>query len=602
MSPSTGPLQKIGQLHDQSVKTAFLSAETQTKGLLTVREERYALRLLFLSTGDPTDPTSTACVEEARRAVEDENAIAILGPVSSDCTKQVLAENLEVPVVTSLSTATDLGGESEWLFRTIAHDHRRLGSFVNSTARTHEIGVDRSIAIYKGSEDYGSGLLADLTNHIPSLDAEHIFEWSEAIIDTTHHVRVTDDFRQEMHDHHAIASVFVLGSSARMDSVLWALDDMFKTTAGDPNFVLVGSTRFANDFPVDTWLIGEATISTSRNLITRIVEKNPSDALYISTLDASVTLREAIRRVLAQPGADTLALPDLKRELRRVLDQNQFPSSERGRWVDFDNGEIENPPSFPIYRIWESRSRHFEPVNPDKGVSWVEVRLVGDPPDGHLEGPLTVELIPHGEDLVGTEVTLQVAGDGENVVPVETVELDSLGTRVSFVPSFLETRWSPASWFPTTLTITTSRTPALEHVEVEGLSWPASYLLAALSALFGVLLYNRYRTHDKSQGEKQPQEEREAGSKTTGVRSWTVWTYLERCLAGLVIAFLIIHVGPLLEGEGALSMIPIPEFGSSRWLNAILSGLMGGWLGLNPIMGLIASVIGTLTPLFQSDS
>jgi hypothetical protein len=79
------------------------------------------------------------------------------------------------------------------------------------------------------------------------------------------------------------------------------------------------------------------------------------------------------------------------------------------------------------------------------------------------------------------------------------------------------------------------------------------------------------------------------------------WTVAERCLSGLAIAFLIIHIAPLLEGEPVLSQIPIPQFGSSIWFNAFASGLLGGWLGLSPIMSLATAVVGTLTPLFHGE-
>jgi hypothetical protein len=68
-----------------------------------------------------------------------------------------------------------------------------------------------------------------------------------------------------------------------------------------------------------------------------------------------------------------------------------------------------------------------------------------------------------------------------------------------------------------------------------------------------------------------------------------------------LIAFLVIHVAPLLEDEPVLSQIPIPQFGASQWVNAVLAGLMGGWMGLNPIIALVASIIGALGSVFQTE-
>jgi hypothetical protein len=596
------------------------------------------------------------CVERARWAVEEEEAIALIGPVASGCTKQVLAANLQVPILSTLSTAKDLGDEKGWLFRTIAHDQRRLKTFVD-TARGRGLDIDNSIAIYKPSV-YGQGLLRHLESLVTGLDAAHTFAWDDVIEGFSHdEVTLSEAFRQAMQGHdHAIANVFVLGSSDRMDLVLQSLDRAFASTESDPSFVLVGSTRFADDLPEDTWLIGEAQVHTSQNLISDLTEDNPPGDLYISTLDASIALKEAIQYVLSQPGSN--ALPpaevrtpaEVRRAVRRALEQNRFPSSERDRWVEFVSGEVIDPPRVPIYRV--AVERRAQIINPDHLESWVEVRVVRQPA-GHFEGPVVVELIPHGNDLVGEEVSLQIEGLGDEPIPIQEVELGRHATRVSFVPSFFR-----ASWFPDAFTISTDRTPALERATVERLSWPTSYLFAALSALFGVLLYTRHTTRPATQEDKReegarstegdayPETDSPAVGDSTGAEgdeaegnteaepaeaesaeiesaeiesaeiesaeeesaearkagTWMLWTYAERCIAGIAIAFLIIHVGPLLEGEPLLSQIPIPQFGSSVWLNAGVSGLMGGWLGLGPIIGLIAGVIGALTPLFQSDS
>lgn len=583
LSPSDGPLREVGQLHDESVKRAFQLSE----GHLATEVENHVLRFRFLGSGDPTTEATT-CVEKARSAVQNENVIAILGPVASGCAKQVLSENLEVPVLSTLSTAKGLSGQSEWFFRTIAHDQRRLETFVD-TARGRGIDIDNSIAIYKPSV-YGRGLLGHLTDLIVGLDSAHTYQWDEVIEEFTHdQIVLSEAFRQAMQDHHhALDNVFVLGSSERMVSVLQALDGMFASTVSDPNFILVGSTRFASDLPEDTWLIGEAQVHTSRNLITEITEGDPPDDLYISTLDASIALKEAIRHVLSPPNADALTPSEVRRHLRNMLEQNRFPSSERDRWVEFVNGEILDPPKIPIYQVMVERRAQI--INPDNLDSWVEIRVIQQP-TGHLEGPLVVELIPHGEDLVGEDVILQIEDLDKDPLTVREVELNRHGTRVSFVPSFFQ-----ASWFPNAFTISTNRTPALERVTVEGLSWPVSYLLAAFFAVIGVVFYTQHNKRRTEEGSAVGE-----GSAVERVKSWTQMG-VKRCIAGLVIAFLIIHIGPLLEGEPLLSQIPIPQFGSSRWLNAAVSGLMGGWVGLDPIIGLIASVIATLTALFQSDS
>nr|NIR47243.1 MFS transporter [candidate division KSB1 bacterium]NIS28216.1 MFS transporter [candidate division KSB1 bacterium]NIT72170.1 MFS transporter [candidate division KSB1 bacterium]NIU28894.1 MFS transporter [candidate division KSB1 bacterium]NIU90674.1 hypothetical protein [candidate division KSB1 bacterium] len=340
----------------------------------------------------------------------------------------------------------------------------------------------------------------------------------------------------------------------------------------------------AINLPENTWIIGEAQVQTSQNLITEITARNPSADLYISTFDASIALKEAIRDVLDQSSPDSVSI--FRRKLRKALQEGSFFSSERRRRVEFTNGEILEPPKTPLYRV--SVERHVENINLDRRKSWVEIRINDDEqPTSHLEGPMVVELIPHGEDLVGKEVQLQVEGVDDDPVTVQKVELNRHGSRVTFVPSsfFWET------WFPNTFMMSTNETPVKERVKVEGLGWPVSYLLAVLIALFGALLYIWHKK----------QRKKYTKGETTKSRM-TLLYVVERCVAGIVIAFLIIHIAPILEAYPSYSWIPVPQFGSSPWISAVISGLMGGWLGLNPIVGLVASVIGTFTPLFKSDS
>jgi ABC-type branched-subunit amino acid transport system substrate-binding protein len=636
LSPSEGPLRGVGRSHEGSVKAALLPDDAPIEGTLMVRNEDHVLRLLFLSSVDPTADPAT-CVAQAQRAVQEEDAVALLGPVTSGCTKRILAANLQVPVLSSLATARYLGEETRWFFRTIAHDQVRLQTFVD-TARAHAVNVDHSIVIHQESV-YGLGLLDHLRGLVRSLDADHTYTWRQAIVDTTHTVATTDGFREAMRaHHHAIDNVFVLGSSSRIVEVIDALDALFEDDLieGDPSFVLVGSTRNADRLPVDTWLIGEAQVKTSDNLVQKIrwkIEDQPrAGDFYVSTLDASLALATAVERVVQRTRTAPLPPAQMRVQLQTVLDQEHFPSSERGRFVGFASGETQAPPSFPIYRV--SADPYLEHVNPDRVRPWVEIRVV-DAPRGHLEGPVVLELIPHGPLQSARAATappvvdLQVVGLDDDPITVRQVALGQSAQTVSFVPSFFA-----ADWFPSTLTITTSETPE-ERVEIDGIRWPVSYLLALLSAAFGGLLYTRYRTIQPSAravpvetsrpalaatsteadvddapppvaeaspvAEAPPVSEEPASRGGPPKRPWTLWTYLERCAAGFLIAFLVIHVAPLLEDEPVLSQIPIPQFGASQWVNAVLAGLMGGWMGLNPIIALVASIIGALGSVFQTE-
>lgn len=586
LSPTDGPLREVGGLHDESVRRVFDLEEEHS-----VVIGGHTVRLIFRGTGDPVSD-STACVEEAKRVVESEGALAILGPVSSGCSSQVLELGLQVPVISSLSTAASVGDGDEWFFRTIAHDHRRLETFVD-TARGRGIAVQRSIAIYEDSK-YGQGLLEHLRSLI-EVNSDHSFLWDSVYADSGHEVVVRESFRDEIADHlgreghEALENVFVLASSSTMVDHMQALDAMFGSL-GDPDarpdVVLVGSTEPVSALPPDSWLISEAQVGTSRNLVTELSDPSLPENLYISSLDAAFALRSVLEDVLGREGSGSLDVAELRNEIRRTLVRRTFASSERYRTFRFVDGETTPPPEVPIYRVSVYETRRVERVNPEVPQSWVEVR-VRDQPTGHLEGPVVVDVVPHGEDLVGKRVTLQVEGLGPEPLAVREVELSGRDTTLSFTPSFF-----PDAWFPPSFWVATDRTPIQERAQVERLGWPLTYLVALLAALGGALLYN---THSGRQEGLQPAE---GGAR----RVRGAWSYLERCASGILIAFLIIHVAPAWQGEPLLSQIPIPRFGASRWFNAFLSGLLGGWLGLAPIVGFATTIIAALTPMFRPDA
>lgn len=573
LSPGEGPLEEVGRLHDESVREAFgLVGGNLT---MNVQEQDHVLRFLFRSTGTGTD--STTCVQRAESAVA-EGAIALLGPVSSDCAGRLLAEGLDVPIISSLATARELRNRSKWFFRTINDDRERLETFVD-IARDRGIGVDSSIAIYNSS-DYGTGLHSHLISDdvAVDLDSAHTFRWDDVVAESEHGgIDLTAQFRESMAHHHAIKNVFVLGSDSRRTDVVGALDEMFRSIGEAPNFILVGSES-PDALPAGTWLIGESRVGTSQNIIGELDTKDLSDDLYIPTLDAGMALKRAIRTVLRAAPGNALSPARFRNDLREELANNRFPSSERGRSVEFQDGHIKEAPTTPVHRI--AVERHLRRVNPVSQESWVEVNVIEEP-TGHMEGPVVVDLIPHGPDLANERVALQVTRLGQSPIHVQDVRLEDPGTRVSFSPSFFRTRM-----FPTSFSIGTSETPIAERKAVGPFGWPRSYPLAALLAVIGALLYARYtRRRDDEKAEQ--------------LDLWSWRTYVERCAAGLVIAFIVIHVGPLLE-SGPLSQIPIPQFGSSWWVNAGLSGLLGGWLGLSPLVGLAASVVGLVAPLFES--
>lgn len=592
LSPSGNPvLDRVGDDHVASAD-AVLGMEN---GRIEAGGREYVLRVHHLR----GIPSESGCRRRARRAVEELGAVAILGPVTSGCTRAVLSASGEVPVITSLATATELDtAETGRLFRTIAHDRRRLSRYVRVIRRRPESpDISGGVALYENSV-YGRGLREHVQVQA-QIESDHTYRW-DAVVDeaaSTHdEIVFTESFRAEMRTHgHEIPTVFVLGAD-RATAIVRALSGLFASVAGDPSFVLVGSTGGA-ELPNRTRVVGEPRASESTDLVSRLARELPLERLYVSTLDAGLVVRQALVRVLGSEGAGgsssaagpgTIDGAELRRNLGEVLAEGSFHSSERFRTIQFDGGEVSEPPTTPIYEVTVQRVRSV--INAPEPTPWVEIRVVRRP-DHHGEGPVVAEVIPHGEELVGQTVTLQATGSGSDpIFTSDPLVLREEGMREAFVPM------SVSDPFPERVTLRTEWTPAGETAEVRGIGWPISYLLAALFAVAAAALFTRYRSGGG--------DEAEEGASSGLVDRAAIRIYGERCAAGIVIAFVILHLEPLLDPPGMeatslFSQLPIPRFDASWWMNAALSGLLGGWLGLKFIVGLVAGVISSLAPLFR---
>lgn len=572
-------LNQIHRLH-------FASAQQGLRiGGTTLRARGQDWRLTPLDRHGSID--SLACVQRAEDAI-DGGAVVILGAVSSSCTRWILQADLRIPVISSLSTDPDLDRLGNgWFFRTIPADDKRLEAYKASV----EVKDYRGIALYEDNH-YGRGLLARMEPEF-DIDSTHQFRWDENTEDLGHQgIRIAGRLRAFIEgDHHRIETVFVLGGGGASERAK-RLSHLMALHGHDPTFVLfIDTPKLPKFLPDKTHIVTLPLIATSGR--PELVARNPNirtdlidyaGLLYVSTLDAARIAREAIQMVLTETSAAP-GSAEFRTELRSRLESERFRTSERGRRVGFSGdfgSEVSPPPSTPIFSTLQTDSL----INVISENKWIELDIRHQP-ERHGEGPVVIRLIGHGytpSELREKEVTVEATGITPDPIRVATVPLTGDTTYYSFVPSF----WTHP--LPSRLTLRVEDAGVISTATSEEFGWPVSYPLAGGFAIMGAILFTHYRGRDS-------EEPRPSWSKTLRISG-------ERCAAGLIIAVLILHVGPLvdppaMEADSLLSYLPIPRFNSAWWMNAALSGLLGGWLGLKFIVGLVAGLISSLAPLFR---
>ena len=120
ISPESGQSGSAGLAHRASIDWAMKSINYD----LMTGDQHVVLTTIFEN--DQGNPEESARL--ARKLVTEDQVVAILGPVNSDCTAAVLREDLHTPVISSLSSAPSLTIQrNRWFFRATIDDRTGLG-------------------------------------------------------------------------------------------------------------------------------------------------------------------------------------------------------------------------------------------------------------------------------------------------------------------------------------------------------------------------------------------------------------------------------------------------------------------------------------------
>jgi hypothetical protein len=549
ISPTEGTRsQRIGTAHKASIQTAL-----QEVGAVEMRGgELVELQVEYHS--DDSNP------EEASRIARDlaaRNAVAILGPVNSSCTRAVLAENLDLPVLSALSTAPMLTeNPSAWFFRVTADDRKRMQQYAEVVKTTFALQDSRTFLLFE-DDAYGQGLAEALHTNL-GLPPDRIAAraWPQVVagmdadLGADERLARGDSLSSELLGQFVgdQFQVFVLGTMEYSLAIARGLDVAVRRDhpRARLTFFFVGRTdQLARGAPEGSITIGDPGddltdgILASNRFLGQRFRGNPEGFSMAAYETARYVLPSARGEAVRQAdGVDDIPL--LRQKLRAVLASGTFESLTPPRLIRFrSDGNLQDSPDSPLYRV----NRVLKRIDAPLGGGWVRLVL-----------PRQIRLFEKAIDVV---VEGHNTGDQDHVL-VRLLRTYNGRTYQEDEKTIVLTGGIGRETFHPTRPGKFSLWTSMTHVPVNptvDVLMPLNYLWAALAGFVGALMALHARHEQQSR------------------------TARLRLLVGMLAGALLYFASSYGRSVPELSALPIPAFGSGTPLHAWLSGLFGGWLG-----------------------
>lgn len=556
ISPKDGShLVLAGESHEASIRLAL-----EKLGPLQLGDLQVKLDLVSLNDRGIPEMAVTGALQ---LAIEHQ-VVAILGPVNSGSTQAVLqqlrAENIELPVISSLSTASELTRSSRRdknFFRLIFDDTGRMSQYATFIKRENARRGEQHYLFLYEDDPYGIGLKDSLKDrfYTPNIIT---MSWCEVREDGCTESGKGATHYDALRSGQTFSSDFVdLLSRSNIDNIVLlgningalALVDGLKAKDVKTDYFFVGSNkRLFDEAPAGSITIGDPVLDYARaptaelskdwdKLLADFEEQAKKDrANFVMTAyEAAQVLHSALHTLLR--GEQTLPeIGALRQSLLQVLEEETFDSLEPWRTISFSQGKLDHPPTAPIYRITRGLAREDE----QNERRWVNVFVKRRNP--LLEGPVEVRLDAHRAETGELGVyRIDETINAEYLLEQRTVKF-SAGKAVErfhlFRPGLYRFRMTDIPFHP-----------ALAETRI-GLSH--NYFISAICALVGALL---------------------AVSRASSSSPTRIIRVLTGVATGLLLTF------GSLYGRQLASWIPFPSFGGEPVVNAMLTGLLGGLVG-----------------------
>ncbi len=560
-----------GESHEESIKLAFSHLQPLQIGGLQIELE-------LIPWDDNGSPEKAA--EGALRLAQEDQVVAMLGPVNSGSTKAVLTRlrehQIELPVISSLSTAPGLtasGSRDKNFFRLIFDDADRMGQYATFIKQEKSKEGEQFFLFLYEDSPFGEGLNQSLkdrlyTPNIVALPWSQVFQPNCSTSSSNQNLGdpdqlrsgkcLTEDFKTLL-DQSNINNVVLLGDTAGSLSLVNEIKLSGYATSLD--YFFVGSNkRLFDEAPTGALTIGDPVLDVTRALTAELgnhwhkildvfeerAKKDRADFI-MTAYEAAMVLHSALRIVLKEQQS-LPAINELRSKLLTVLETATFDSLEPWRNISFSQGELDQIPTAPIYRITRGVTRE----DAIKHHPWVHLSV--SPFSPWLESPVAVQLNAYGVESgkLGVfwidEVTNQAYLIEDRMVQFsagQALERFNLFKRGRYQFRMMDTPYYPI--------LTETR---LEH--------SLTYLISAFAALVGAIL---------------------AISRQPVTLANSFVRIGLGVVTGLLLTFLSFY------GQQLSSWIPLPTFGNEPIVNALVTGLIGGFFGPHFLANLLVSGI-----------
>ena len=557
------------------------------------------------------DNLNESCLRQADPEIIkkiEQNALVIVGAVSSDCTKSLLQHPgfADIPILNSMSTAVHLSKDAfhlhDNLFRTTFPDHysvTKLIEEVQANVGREDLRSFNFGLLYNAKSDYSSGLKNESYKQLGELGGMYNLPVLNEENDNNEDPNQTSAVQQ----HHNIQlinmdkiinceqlalpihNMLILNYNAKMQSDIERINACHHdNSSAIPQYFAIGSPELFKNLPPQSVVVSRPNLEQFENINKQFHDIADKALLSSSTYLMTETLFAALNHLIGKP-------PKTWREtLKPFLRNERMQSSLNQSYFQFDShGElISNLPSSSIYQLNASYELKNRLLGKDSTLELISINQANR--IGWFDGSLQMKIVVPSS-FKDKSVTLRIERDSQierllnhatqkllgaesddaeprkNSIHNEDILLDRLNNGVyQYLP------WVMGNY---RITIANSNGDIISN-EVEYVVAAPIHLLITLfvACAVGLLLLER-NLHQKM---KHP-------------------IALIRYFAGIVITATVLHLlSVTFRNSDIASFMPFLSFSSNLVTNGVIIGILAGLNGLELIHTFLANIQSRFVP------
>lgn len=392
-SPDSTPISDIGASQDYLVEKGFQEADS------TIKLEGSTIRIGVISHSTTRFKDCNESLREFKK--NNPSAVAIIGPIRSDCAKSMLETDPELPIITAMASATNLTntGNNQWFFRANITDKARLEKLLKFINLSEDFQDKDTMLVYDADSEYGNGLKKDFS---------HLFRSVNNI-----EIQTVDDVVKSETDLKVLLSnknLFVLGDADKILALAKKIrayelekkiDALSIFSVGSPTRLSeFGSDRLITIGEVDFLKDNSVKVEQEFERIKRdaeIAKRTFYPTIYVASRYIlynalmSAILIQADKEKPQEKQSNGEMIKELRGLIRDQLKEGKFPSPTPFKILEFDNYNLKADFEYPIYQLGWGLNRLDQVVEDRR---WVEL-IDHSPEVGFLETPVMVTVIGH---------------------------------------------------------------------------------------------------------------------------------------------------------------------------------------------------------------